>query len=75
MRGVDKESVLQDLLDKVASRKFEERHGDIPIESLGEDIIDDYPPGWLEYRSWLEEEYGSVLREDYWEAMHEAARP
>ena len=35
-------------MDRASSRKFEARHGHVPVDSLGEDVLDDYPDGWLE---------------------------
>ena len=72
-RGVSdyKDSVLRDLEDRAASRKFEARHGDVPVASLGDDIIDDYPPGWLEARYWSEEEFRPDMETEYWQAMED----
>ena len=64
-----KDSVLQDLVDRASSRKFEARHGDVPVGALGEDAPDDYPPGWLEAKAWAEEEYWAELEAEYQSAM------
>ena len=60
-----KDHAIRDLLDRASSRKFEATHGDVPVDSLREDVLDDYPAGWLEARQYVEE--------DYWQAMREAA--
>ena len=60
-----KDSVLRDLEDRAASRKFEARHGHVPVASLGDDIIDDYPGGWLEAKAWSEEDYWAELEDEY----------
>jgi len=64
-----KDGVLQALVDRALSRKFEARHGDVPVDSLGEDAPDDYPLGWLEAKAWAEEEYLAELEAEYQSAM------
>lgn len=64
-----KDSVLRDLRDTAASRKYEARHGDAWVASLPDDAPDDYPLGWLEARAELEDEFRPDMEEEYWGAM------
>ncbi len=68
-----KDDAIRDLLNRASCRKFEARHGDAPVYSLGEDVLDDYPEGWLEARLFLEEEFRSEMEAEYRQAMREAA--
>lgn len=69
----DKDRVLQDLLDRASSRKFDARHGHVPVESLGEEAPDDYPSGWLDAKVWAEEDYWVDLEGEYQSAMADCA--
>ena len=68
-----KDDVIRDLMDRASSRKFEARHGLASVDSLGEDILDDYPEGWLEARLELEAEFRPDMEAEYWQAMPDAA--
>lgn len=69
----DKDRVLQDLLDRTSSRKFEARHGHGPVDSLGEEAPDDYPSGWLEAKASAEADYWVELEAEYQSAMVDCA--